>query len=688
SGDDVYFIDLAKSENVVRDEAGTDAIRLTGGINLGEVDFSREGDDLLIRAKSNPDNLTRIVGQYSGDGMSIETLQFDDGSSISLSDVIMGTDSDDWLDGTDGDDILVSGAGNNYLIGGSGDDVYLVDLAKSENVVRDEAGTDTLWLTGGINLGDVDFSREGNDLLIRLKSNPDNLARIVGQYSSDDMSIETLQFDDGSSISLSNVIMGTDSGDTFAGTDGDDLLIGGAGNNDLVGGSGDDVYLVDLAKSENVVRDEAGTDTLWLTGGINLGDVDFSREGNDLLIRAKSNPDNLTRIVGQYSSDGMSIETLQFDDGSSINLSIEIMGTDSGDTFVGTDGDDILVSGAGNNRLTGGSGDDVYFIDLAKSENVVRDEAGTDAIRLTGRINLGEVDFSREGDDLLISAKSNPDNLTRIVGQYSSDGMSIETLQFDDGSSISLSDVIMGTDSDDWLDGTDGDDILVSGAGNNYLIGGSGDDVYLVDLAKSENVVRDEAGTDTIWLTGGINLGDIDFSREGDDLLISSKSNPDNLTRIVGQYSSDDSVEKKSFFSDSVVYDNRSSIETLQFDDGSSINIDTNVLSFSQQDWIEGTDGDDLLIGGAGNNILYGGDGDDIFHFGSLSDSSLEDWDVILYFNENDDVIDLHKLDIAYSDLVMTEQNDWLTIVEVEGTDFAIRVMLHHGDLLPEHFIF
>ncbi|MES9857327.1 MAG: calcium-binding protein, partial [Sedimenticola sp.] len=416
------------------------------------------------------------------------------GSSISLSNVIMGTESDDWLDGTDGDDTLIGGAGNNGLVGGSGDDVYLVDLAKSENVVRDEAGADTLWLTGGINLGDIDFSREGDDLLIRLKSNPDDYIRIERQYSSDGMSIETLQFDDGSSISLSNVIMGTDSDDWLDGTDGDDMLIGGAGNNDLVGGSGDDVYLVDLAKSENVVRDEAGTDTIRLTGGINLGDVAFSREGDDLLIRAKSNSDNLTRIVGQYSSDGMSIETLQFDDGSSISLSNVIMGTDSDDRLDGTDGDDMLIGGAGNNDLVGGTGDDVYLVDLAKSENVVRDEAGTDTLWLTGGINLGDVDFSREGDDLLIRLKSNPDNLTRIVGQYSSDGLNIETLQFDDGSSISLSIEIMGTDSGDTFVGTDGDDLLIGGAGNNDLVGGSGDDVYFIDLAKSENVVRDEAG--------------------------------------------------------------------------------------------------------------------------------------------------------------------------------------------------
>ncbi|MES9899409.1 MAG: calcium-binding protein, partial [Sedimenticola sp.] len=572
TSNNIHAIDFANSQNVVEDEAGTDTILLTGGINLGDIDFSREGDDLLISAKSNPDNWIRIVGQYSSDDMYIETLQFDNGSSISLSNVIMGTDSDDWLNGTDGDDILVSASGNNYLVGGPGDDVYLVDLAKSENVVRDEAGTDTIRLTDGINLGDVGFSREGDDLLIRSKSNPDNLTRIVGQYSSDGMNIEMLQFDDGSTINLSNVIMGIDSDDRLDGTDGDDLLIGGAGNNDLVGGSGDDVYLVDLAKSENVVRDEAGTDTIRLTGGINLGDVAFSREGDDLLIRLKSNPDNLARIVGQYSSDGMSIETLQFDNGSSISLSSMIMGTDSDDWLNGTDGDDMLIGGTGNNDLVGGSGDDVYFIDLAKSENVVRDEAGTDTLWLTGGINLGDIDFSREGDDLLIRLKSNTDNLTRIVGQYSGDGMSIETLQFDNGSSISLSNVIMGTESDDWLDGTDGDNTLIGGAGNNYLVGGSGDDVYLVDLAKSENVVRDEAGTDTIRLTGGINLGDVDFSREGNDLLIRLKSNPDNLTRIVGQFSGDDMY-----------------IETLQFDDGSSISLSNVIMGTDSDDWLDGT---------------------------------------------------------------------------------------------------
>ncbi|MES9883510.1 MAG: calcium-binding protein, partial [Sedimenticola sp.] len=269
-----------------------------------------------------------------------------------------------------------------------------------------------------------------------------------------------------------------------------------------------------------------------------------------------------------------------------------------------------------------------------------------------------------------IRSKSNPDGYIRIERQYSSDGMSIETLQFDNGSSISLSNnVVTGTDSDDWLDGTDGDDMLIGGAGYNFLRAGSGDDIYLVDLAKSRNVVREEAGTDTIRLTDGINLGDVDFSREGDDLLISLKSNPDNFARIEGQYSSDGM-----------------SIETLQFDDGSSINLSIDIIG-ADSNMLFGTDGDDLLIGGAGNNILYGGSGDDIFHFDSLSDSSLEAIDTIVDFNQNEDVIDLHKLHIAYSDLVITEQ-DQSTTIEVEGTDFVIKLLQQHGDLLPEHFIF
>ncbi|OGT91060.1 MAG: hypothetical protein A2514_09335 [Gammaproteobacteria bacterium RIFOXYD12_FULL_61_37] len=81
--------------------------------------------------------------------------------------------------------------------------------------------------------------------------------------------------------------------------------------------------------------------------------------------------------------------------------------------------------------------------------------------------------------------------------------------------------------------------------------------------------------------------------------------------------------------------------------------------------------------------MLFGGSGADIFYFGALSDSTLNEVDIIADF-EAQDRIDLSQLHIAYEDLSFSFGQDY-TDIQIEGTEFDVRLAGQHH-LTQDHF--
>ena len=101
-------------------------------------------------------------------------------------------------------------------------------------------------------------------------------------------------------------------------------------------------------------------------------------------------------------------------------------------------------------------------------------------------------------------------------------------------------------------------------------------------------------------------------------------------------------------------------------------------------DLLQGGDGNDHLAGQAGADVLFGGAGADIFYFGALSDSTLNEVDIIADF-EAQDRIDLSQLHIGYDDLNFSFTEN-TTDIQIDGSDFDFRLLGQH-QLTQDHFV-
>ena len=796
-GNDTYLI--AAGSDVVSDTGGTDTIVFGTGLDSTDVSYEVDAKGTMY-VSFNSTLYATIENQLTEDG-SIETFTFDDSVSVQTStlqfdqigtfgndiilgyrygadidniihagggndriygyegdDTIYGEAGNDSIYGSYGDDTLDGGAGDDYLDGSSGDDTYVITAGADR--VSDSSGTDLILFGSAYDIADMSFGRSGaggNDLTIYFD---DVLTATISNHFSSSDSIETLEFDDQSTLSLASYIniegldgsadtlngvndtyfeedriFGYGGNDTLNGGVGDDILDGGADNDTLNGGTGDDTLLG--GTGDDVLNGDAGADTLYggtgsdtLTGGagedyleggtgadtyvysgtsdtiydngqasetdiisfgagITANDITFTRVGMyDLQINVDGS-DSI--LVQRQFENGNQIETLLFSDSSTINLLNEVYttnGTTGDDTLYGTStgaggdilngdagddvlyaysGDDTLNGGTGEDTLYGGAGDDEYQID--SDGDFIQDDSGTDTIVFGSSYSINDLELARSGSGDVIVSFDGTEALT-IKNQLTQNGQ-IETLEFSDSSTFDMStqsytttgdsednvlygisygadpdDTLIGGDGDDTLYGYDGDDILNGGAGDDTLYGGDGDDEYY--LGSGVDVISDTGGNDTIYLDAGYDLVDMTYERSGLYDLDIYFDGTKKLT-LLNQLNSSTAVETLTFY-DSTTLDISSLSFVLEGTAGNDTLNGTNtagsideIYGYAGNDTINAYDGDDILTGGLGTDTLNGGDGNDVYEW-SVGDG-------IDYINETDGVDQILLHNVTLDDL-------------------------------------
>jgi Ca2+-binding RTX toxin-like protein len=714
-GDDTYLFGIGSGQDTVyytyESRAGKrDTVKLIG-LNANDVTLSRESSDLIVRINGTQDSL-RINYHFLSEataGYQIDRIQFADGShwdqeEIKLqvlkataadqtiigyssadqlnggdgddsingaegndtlvggtgrdtlsgdsgNDVLLGGDGNDILNGGAGNDVLDGGAGDDRLDGGDGDDTYLFGIGSGQDTIyyayESRIGKlDTVKLQG-LNPADILLSQEGADLLIRVVGSNDSL-RVNNHFQSDASAgyqIDRIEFADGSfwdQVSIKTIVLqGTDGNQSLTGYSTDDVIDGGAGD-DTVSGAG-------------------GSDTLFGGAG---EDVLNGGSGGDLL------------------DGGSGADTVSGDDGND-----RVLGGAGNDLLYGGSGNDILDGGAGNDRLDGGAGDDVYLFGKGSGQDTVyyANESRADkldTIKLV-ELNVADVTLLRDGYDLVILVNGTADSI-RVNYHFMSDatsGYQIDRIQFADGTSWDQatikSEVMKGSDADQYLTGYAGDDVinagagddtvyggtgsdtllggagadtlygedggdsLLGGAGNDYLYGGSGNDVLdggagndRLDGGAGDDtyLFGKGSGQDTIYYVNetradkldvvklvGLNSSDISIVQEGYDLLIRINGTTDSL-RVIYHFQGDAAGGYQ--------------IDRIQFADGSYwdqtyikdqvlIGTDANqsLTGYSTDDVINAGAGDDSISGGSGNDTLSGEAGDDNLNGGSGNDT-------------------------------------------------------------------
>ena len=301
----------------------------------------------------------------------------------------------------------------------------------------------------------------------------------------------------------------------------------------------------------------------------------------------------------------------------------KLIGGKGSDILLGGDGDDTLIGGPGADTLIGGAGDDTYIFNVGDnpSQDKIIDSDGRGRIIVKDENTFIDTVISgifikdttqentwRSADGKVVITHNSPYKITLANGTTIQLGDNLD--DFHDGDyGIHLKDAsgeairtIVG-DMDFGADGKATDDLgnpignVTPGSGD-YLRGSSGND--RIQGLGGQDVLRGQGGDDI--LEGGAG-SDILVGGAGDDRLY---------------------VDSET--------DLAQAIDTGRAQNGSG----------NKGDWLNGGDGDDIIVAGADNDVLLGGHGRDILVAGAGDDylNGDDDWTAMQYtwytYNPND----------------------------------------------------
>lgn len=307
-------------------------------------------------------------------------------------------------------------------------------------------------------------------------------------------------------------------------------------------------------------------------------------------------------------------------------------GTGGNDTIYAYEGNDTINSGAGGDMVIGGTGNDVYV--FGGGNDLYSDSSGTDRIDFASGISLNGLSFERvEVDELLIRIGANSSiQITDYFGGGSAN--TIQTLKFYDNSTFDLTtlsdiithgtqgddgisgvtgwdDIIYGYGGDDNINGYDGEDIIDGGAGNDLLNGNYGSDTYIAS-AGFDIIYEDASSADT-------NVIVIPAAYDASDVVLVRGADLTNLNILISGLGQ---IRFDSYFH----WSSAPLTTEIQFANGvdATITIDTQqiqTIGTAGNDYLTGIDTNasqnDILNGKEGDDTLDGGAGDDLFIYES-----------------------------------------------------------------------
>ena len=597
SGADSYYFNAGNGQDVFRDlngnQADIDKIILGTGITPENINVTRDANDLLIGSGGGADQI-RVQDWYVSNNNQIEQLRFADGTVwdahfLSLKGTATyGTSGDDILYGLDNQDDLIYGyAGNDALIGNSGND--LLYGGDGADTLIGGTGNDTLYGDAG---DDVLDGGDGND----------TLTGDVGNDVLDGGNASDLLYGGAGDDTLGGEFGGADYYgstydpiyDVYAGNS----YWGGTGNDTLQGTYMADTYYFDVGDGQDVIIDSGNYrysfyyDRIDLGAGIAPSDVSIGHSGTDLVLNFADGTDQL-RIASWYShvlgDTNYRIEQLRFADGAAWDANYlnaqaltvhgtagddvitglanendviygeagndALIGNSGNDLLYGGDGADTLIGGTGNDFLAAGAGNDTYVFDLGDGVDHVQDDTGVNTLQFGAGIDPSMLTLGLgsllihvgSGGDTIHLDDFDPGNVFGV--------RTIENFQFDDGTSLTYSQLVAsGFD----IFGTDGDDNLAGTNVSDRFSGGPGNDTYLFGRGSGQDQIEDSditaGNSDTLRIGTGVGPNDLVISRAADDLLVSIRETLDQVA-ITNWFQGDANRIERVLFSDGTIWD-------------------------------------------------------------------------------------------------------------------------------------
>ncbi len=580
-------------------------------------------------------------------------------------DILFGGDGDDVLNGDRGNDVLHGGGGTNQFIGSLGDDTFhgsdtggfqkaIYGLASSIDLRFVRIGMDDFETTGHT---DEALDLPGYILVYNSKTPGKNY---VTKYEADGTYIGQDE------VFGMDVIVGTEGDDLISSANGHrQIIYGGAGDDHLIGGSGDPTRttysngstfyagdgddLLETSNAAEIMKGEAGNDTLIVQGGNGLGGdnifgddngrdrlegidtVDFSRSdfswhvvlntasghgdayGKFPLSAAQvEDPDYLAWVPDpNLPTPGGKGRIGEFEvfKGSAHRDVFFVGGPDSAITVHGNDGDDIIFGGQiWGDMLYGGNGNDILGTRTRRDDGVYDADvvtqlfggngydkfvAGVVRETFSGGSGIDVLSYEYSTDGVTADLKTGEasgghgrgdtfSGIENLTGSAAGD-----SLTGDDGANV-----LIGWAGDDRLDGGDGSDVIYGNDGDDTLLGGDGNDTLHGGLGA--DVMKGGAGIDT----ASYKLFQLHPKGGAEQVIALGTGVTANLATGTAGADSLEGIEN---------------LTGSQWDDALTGDGGNNALV--------GEDGDDILRGGGGDDMLLGGEGDD-----SLDGEAGDDW--------------------------------------------------------------
>lgn len=530
---------------------------LEGGIG-NDVYVIGDSGDVIVEAAGGGTDQVQASASYTLsaniENMFLMGSAAIDGSGNAQANYIAGNTGNNVLNGMGGNDTIVGDAGNDTLLGGAGDDSYIVNAGSGSDVVDNTGGGNDGLFFNGVARERLSFSRDGNDLLIKIDNGATPAVRVTNHFLGGDAAIDYVQPDGGSMLTAAQI------NQIVAGGGGgfDQTIEGTATGEQLVGGSGKDL-----------IKGLGGNDTLFGMGG---NDTLQGGDGDDSL------------AGGNGSGTGSGADRLE--------------GGAGNDTLSGEDGANVLIGGTNNDSYVYGGGQDT----------IDNTGGGYDGVYFNNGITAAQLGFTRVGDDLLITVNANANTTVRVTGHFLGGDYAIDFVQPASGAMLDTAainalvgggnppggdgdypsvvtgtaageqlvgtngrdlikglggnDQLFGFSGDDKLDGGDGDDYLSGGngsaanTGNDILIGGAGVDTLVGEDGNDQmfgGIGNDKyvygGGADSIDNTGGgtdwlffnsaaykVARSRITFHRDGDDLIVRVDADAAKQVRVIKHF--------------------------------------------------------------------------------------------------------------------------------------------------------
>lgn len=546
-------------------------------------------------------------------------------------DSIAGTENNDVIKGGNGDDAIWGDKGNDTITGGSGVNIVGYKKGDGNDVINLTKGEDfTLYLLDVASKDDIKCVYASNKKDVRIyadKENPDEYVTLKNFAAKDvtnnatkktaDTSSVKIHFAGGDTVDLREYYYLTEADKNFTGTWMNDVI--DASNYVLYADKKKTVIQTDLNKKGLTLNGGAGDDVIV---GSKYSDVIKGGNGNDFMYGSTGN-DTITGGNGEntikYTSlDEINGDKINLTKGENFNLDItEIEGVTL----------EYAVSGK-NLNVTLIKGDDRATLTLM---NFGKKDVTNNATKKTADTSSVNIITDSKTIDLRTQLLTELKVKKNYTGSWLSDNINASeyVLYSDKKKTVIQTDytkkglTINGGAGDDIITGSNYSDTIKAGTtGNVKITGGFGNDKLYAGTkvgSTTEFIFAKGDGKDVIYSGKGSDI--LSFEDLSISEIVTGRGTGKASKDLIIKYSENDSVTIKNYFKTNkkgMVIGVNSSVNKISVLEGKFDLFDV------VNSGVDGTDGDDLLIGtvnddvitaGKGNDTLIGGYGADTYKF-------------------------------------------------------------------------